>query len=261
MRHCKDNNVEIFSKVFDWFNESLQVIFPHTVDKNINERIRTDKIFQSYLISLLSNVGTGISNIKVLNQVERLENLRKESKNINGLGTKLNDFFEKIDNNKELREDWENQFEIYILHGDIEFEKFEESSGTQRLFDLAFSLYDLATSKKPKVYIIDELENSLHTNLSFSILKNFLEKDGKNQLVATTHDTHLLDLELLRKDEIWFAEKNSEGATELYSLYEFNPRYDKKIEKEYLTGRFGAIPFLGNLEFKRKLAENGKSKK
>lgn len=73
-------------------------------------------------------------------------------------------------------------------------------------------------------------------------------RGNKNQLISTTHDTNLLDLELLRRDEIWFVEKDRKGSSSLYSLAEFKTRPDLKIEKGYLNGRFGAIPFFGNPE-------------
>jgi uncharacterized protein len=235
LSHSADNNVVWFKVVFDWFYYSLQTFFPETKDYQIGMKLYKNNTFKDFFIKTLSKLGTGINAVQL----------------------------KKNDNPKKLqmqdRHNFTNNFvDVSLLHNNILFKDSEESSGTQRLMDLAFPFYDLMTSETPKVYIIDELENSLHTNLSYSILKSYLEQGGNNQLIATTHDTHLLDLELLRKDEIWFAEKNNEGATELYSLIEFNPRYDKKIEKEYLTGRFGAIPFLGNMEFKRKLSETGK---
>jgi uncharacterized protein len=235
LSHSADNNAPWFMFAFEWFYYSLQTIFPETKDYQIGMKLFIDDSFKDFFIDTLYKSGTGINSVSLKENTDS-KRLRK------------------VDATH-----FSNKFvDVRLVHNNVIFKESEESSGTQRLFDLAFPFYDLMTSETPKVYIIDELENSLHTNLSYSILKNYLEQGGNNQLVATTHDTHLLDLELLRKDEIWFAEKNLEGATELYSLYEFNPRYDKKIEKEYLTGRFGAIPFLGNLEFKRKLSENGK---
>ncbi|MNR06571.1 hypothetical protein D3C85_1226450 [compost metagenome] len=74
-------------------------------------------------------------------------------------------------------------------------------------------------------------------------------EDTKGQLIFTTHESNLLDLEIFRQDEIWFSEKNKNtGSTQLYSLSDFKPRYDLDIRKGYLKGRFGAIPFLANLE-------------
>jgi hypothetical protein len=70
----------------------------------------------------------------------------------------------------------------------------------------------------------------------------------RSQLVFTTHDTHLLDLKLLRQDEIWFLEKNEQGASHLYSLVNLKMNSDLNIQKGYLQGRFGGIPFIGELE-------------
>ena len=73
-------------------------------------------------------------------------------------------------------------------------------------------------------------------------------KETKGQLIFTTHESQLLDLNIFRQDEIWFAEKNKEGATTLYPLSDFKVRPDLVLRKGYLNGRFGAIPFLGNLK-------------
>lgn len=126
------------------------------------------------------------------------------------------------------------------------FEFSEESDGTKRLFDF----FPIISTKNSSTFIIDEIDRSLHPHLSRSILAYFLEnqKGTEMQLIATTHESSLLDLDLLRKDEIWFSEKNTKGATELYSLEEFKPRADKEIRKGYLQGRYGAIPFIGNLK-------------
>lgn len=251
LTHGIENNVEWFNDAYKWFRDSLTIVFPDSVDFDISQKIKEYNQYGDFLTKILSKAGTGISKVYV-------EEIKKKvpvhvSK----------DFALKVFAGKEPRPLYveEEESKLKITHNEnIDFHMHEESDGTRRLFDLAFPFYDLVTSETPKVYIIDELERNLHTNLSYMLLKSYLEQEGKGQLIATTHDTHLLDLDLLRRDEIWFAEKDEHGATQLYSLYDFNPRYDKKIEKEYLTGRFGAIPFLGNLEFKRRLAKNGKSK-
>lgn len=237
LTHCAENNVLWTQDAFNWFQNSLETVFPETKDSKLEERIKDNNYFKTFFTDLIKKAGTGVSSVDVL---DLSEVWAKES----------GGYWSEND----------NPISLSLYHGKTLLGKEEESDGTQRLFDLAFPFYDLAMSETPKVYIIDELERNLHTNLSYMLLKSYLEQDGKGQLIATTHDTHLLDLDLLRRDEIWFAEKDEHGATQMYSLYEFNPRYDKKIEKEYLTGRFGAIPFLGNLEFKRRLAKNGKSK-
>ena len=130
----------------------------------------------------------------------------------------------------------------------IDFSIDEESEGTQRLINLIPSLF-LLQGDDEHVIFIDELDRRLHPLLSRLFVKKAINCRGKeNQLIFTTHDTNLLDLELFRRDEIWFVEKDRQGSSTIYSLAEFKTRPDLKIEKGYLNGRFGAIPFLGNPE-------------
>jgi AAA15 family ATPase/GTPase len=130
----------------------------------------------------------------------------------------------------------------------IRMELSEESDGTRRLLNLIPALHP--TAFIGVVHVIDEIDRSLHPILVKEFLEFFL-KSGvgePRQVIVTTHESNLLDQELLRRDEIWFAEKDSTGATRLYSLLDFKVRNDLEIRKHYLQGRFGAIPFLGNLD-------------
>lgn len=96
-------------------------------------------------------------------------------------------------------------------------------------------------------WVVDELDSSLHPLLTRRLVEFFLNHTSSDsQLIFTTHETHLLDLDLLRRDEIWFFEKDKDQSSRLSSLVEYKPRKDLRIEKGYLQGRFGAIPFLGN---------------
>lgn len=127
-------------------------------------------------------------------------------------------------------------------------EIFEESAGTRRLLDLLPALYQLKA--RSGVYFIDEIDRSMHPMLVSKFREFFLRTctAAPCQIIVTTHESHLLNLDLLRRDEIWFAEKGSDGATNLYSLTDFNVRNDLHIQKGYLQGRFGAVPFLGGLD-------------
>ena len=127
----------------------------------------------------------------------------------------------------------------------VSFDFAKESAGTQQLAHLLPILFDLLSSEK--VYIVDELDHSLHALLPKLFLGNYLKavsKQHHSQLIFTTHDTNLLDLNLLRKDEIWFLEKNEQGASQLYSLINLKMNSDLNIQKAYLQGRFGGIPFI-----------------
>ncbi|MEA3351143.1 MAG: AAA family ATPase, partial [Chloroflexota bacterium] len=117
-----------------------------------------------------------------------------------------------------------------------------------RLLDLLPGLVN--PDNEDKVFIVDELDRSLHPKLSYELIKLFLSNGvSESQLIATTHESHLLDQDLLRRDEIWFVEKDQNGASHVYSLEEYAPRYDKDIEKGYMMGRYGAIPVFGNMSF------------
>lgn len=127
----------------------------------------------------------------------------------------------------------------------VRLELAEESDGTRRLLNLVPLLHG---PRAAGVYFIDEIDRSLHPMLVREFLGSFLGGGGFRQIIVTTHETNLLDQDLLRRDEIWFAEKDQSAATRLYSLLDFKVRNDLDIRKGYLQGRFGAIPFLGGVE-------------
>ena len=130
-------------------------------------------------------------------------------------------------------------------HGNMQelFEYLDESDGTQRLFDLIPLFYE---HNGNRVIFIDEIDRSLHTNLTRKFLELFyqLTEDDTSQIIATTHDINLLDLDLVRQDEIWFVKRKRDHSSNLYSLNRYKERYDKKIDKEYLLGRYDAIPIF-----------------
>ena len=128
----------------------------------------------------------------------------------------------------------------------ISFDFEEESLGTKNLFILNPIL--LSVLKEGKILIVDELDRSLHPFLVKYIVKLFnSEEYNKNgaQLIFNTHDTNLLSLNLFRRDQIWFTEKDyKKGATDLYPLDDFPVRKTENIQKGYLNGRYGAVPFV-----------------
>jgi AAA15 family ATPase/GTPase len=122
----------------------------------------------------------------------------------------------------------------------------EESDGTQRLLDLLPALYRRIPGNA--VYFVDEIDRSMHPLLVYKLLECFLRGRTDCQLIVTTHEPHLLDLDLLRRDEVWFAEKDSSGATNLCALADFKVRKDLRVQRAYLEGRFGAVPRVGEIE-------------
>jgi AAA15 family ATPase/GTPase len=123
-----------------------------------------------------------------------------------------------------------------------------ESEGTKKLFGLAGSLVPALTHGR--VIVVDELDARLHPLITCTIIELFnspVTNPHNAQLVFTTHDTNLLSNTVFRRDQIWFVEKDRFGASHLYSLVEFKVRNDASFEKDYIQGRYGAIPFIGDL--------------
>jgi hypothetical protein len=121
----------------------------------------------------------------------------------------------------------------------------EESTGTQRLFSLAYKM--LESFDSGDLVIVDELGSNIHPNIARTIISQFQSsKINKNraQLIFTSHDNTLQRSKLLRRDQIWFTQKKSDGSTDLYPLTDFHPRNDLAIDKAYLDGRFGAVPII-----------------
>jgi hypothetical protein len=130
----------------------------------------------------------------------------------------------------------------------IDFDLTAESGGTRQLLDLAPALPDVW--ENDRVFLVDELDRSLHTHLSRLFLETVIagitEKGARGQFIMATHDTNLLDRKLLRRDEIWFMEKDDAGASHLTSLADYKVSEGLNYENGYLNGRFGAIPFIGD---------------
>jgi AAA15 family ATPase/GTPase len=126
----------------------------------------------------------------------------------------------------------------------------EESNGTKALFGLLGPIiHALATGG---MLSIDELDSSLHPNLALELVRSFNDADrnaNNAQLVFNTHDSNLLDREILGRDQIWFAEKDSGGATHIYPLSDFKPRRHESLGRGYLQGRYGAVPYIGSENF------------
>lgn len=256
--------------ILNWFKQSLILIAPNESFGALGHLLTKDSDFLKFAGDFLKSSSTGVDHLNAVKEEISEDKLR--SLLPKDLVSKiLEDIREdkdgiavvKLDESDELlveRTDENHYYRITIqaAHehqtGDIiPLELDEESDGTQRLLNLLPALHHLRTSSV--VYFIDEIDRSMHPILVWSFLEFFLKscERGQRQVIVTTHESNLLDLELLRRDEIWFAEKDTSGATNLYSLTDFKVRNDLEIRKHYLQGRFGAVPFLGNLD--RLLAE------
>lgn len=249
-------NVGYFVPAHKWFSSMLTFIFPETEAKGIEFQIgNNEKITEAYN-QLLKEFDTGISGLttKKINletdscaiPEQIIADLRKRM----GRNERVVISSSKHERYLIYRAQKEELMALELIceHNmkdaiqKINFELHEESDGTRRIIDLLPALSDLLASDR--VFIIDEIDRSLHPNLTRKFLDLFLNSTGKqfSQLIVTTHEASLLDLKLLRKDEIWFVENKQPEGSRLYSLEEFKPRFDKDIRRGYLLGRFGAIP-------------------
>jgi predicted ATPase len=148
-------------------------------------------------------------------------------------------------------------FEHRTRNGSASFELEDESEGTRRLYGLAAPVLDVL--REGRVLVVDELDSSLHTLMVRRLISMFHDAELNTsgaQLVFSTHDTSLLDLTLFRRDQIWFTEKDADQATRLYPLTDFSPRKHEALERGYLMGRYGAVPFFrkslgGSSSFRR----------
>lgn len=253
-------NVAFAVPLYEWFRYKLIIIFPASYIRNVQLDVYQDDLFSHSLAAFLRTMNTGVEEVRPkLVDIESIDlptDLLNENLAMLDVGeNKAGNIEERVmDLNAPngrflLRRDKNGLVAAYSLStlryvegNPVEFDLIEESDGTQRLFDLFPVLYGTRNC----VFVVDELERSLHPNLVHRFIREFLDQEDRNQLVVTTHESTLLDLTLLRRDEIWFVEKSPTGASTLYSLDEFKPRHDLDIRKGYLQGRFGAIPVFGS---------------
>lgn len=142
----------------------------------------------------------------------------------------------------------EVKFHHITEHGKAVFDLMDESGGTRNLFFLTGPILDILN--KGMTLMVDELDTSLHTLLVQALVRMFHRTEvntGGAQLIFTTHDTSLLDAYgLFRRDQIWFVEKRPDQSSSLYPLLDFSPRKNEALERGYLQGRYGALPYLRN---------------
>ena len=263
LTECIERNVAYFEEISHWFNEKLVLVFPDTRPAGIEIAFMNDETFKSEFIDLIKLFDLGIESIRLedfeLDSETRIpaqvkEQIMQDIRNMS-LDPESHAIVQipalnvlvLIDENQDIVS--KKFVTLHRVTGDDKYEPLElteESEGTQRLFEIIPALFELLSDDRERVFVIDELDRRLHSMLSYKILELFLSnsKRRNNQLIVTTHEVGILDLDLLRRDEIWFVEKNIAGVSSVFSLEEFHPRYDKDIRKSYLQGRFGAIPLL-----------------
>lgn len=265
-----ENKKNVYSKyksaialqdVYVWIRDSLAIIYPNqplSMYEYLSQTEQTEEICE-----LISAFGTGITDFQivdvdieailqrlappsqkeVLRRLEEQQSILRQSKSLQSINMAMrsreNFFIITISRDEDIRC---STIEFFHAKKGALFALNEESDGTVRILDLL----EILIAGEGKTYVIDELDRCLHPMLSYKFVETFFRlAEKKNiQLIVTTHESRLMDFDLLRRDEIWFVNKNGNGESDIYSLEEYNARFDQKIDKAYMDGRYGGVPIF-----------------
>lgn len=243
---------------YEWFEKKLEIVTINSTIPDLIELMSKQTALLSLTNEIFENIGVGINAVKIADTP--FEQWVTDNKNTKGLQQimenvplKPNTGISRIENNR-------NTFSVSLKKGVETVQEFlfeqlgqsgfkkemkitSQSDGTVRLLTLLPAIYEAIN--KQKVVFIDEIDNSIHPNLMFSLLHFYGAKASKGQLIYTTHTTRLINQqELLRPDEIWLTEKEN-GNSKMYSINNFKIHNTINLENGYLDGRYGAIPQIG----------------
>jgi len=233
---------------FRWFQERLMVVLninSLVVEERALARMQQDERFRSFLLKALSMADIGIVDV-------RGKIVHMDQEELGRMPPEIQEQMRGMVNGK--IEHW-RRLEIKTIHQardddgapvqvEMDFHG-EESLGTQKVFAVVSLI--LEAMEAGRVLVMDEMDLHLHPLIARFLVEMMNDPEqnrGNAQFVFTTHNTNLIDLDLFRRDQIWFVEKDEGGRTRLYSLSDFNVRKDLRVQKAYELGRFGAIPFV-----------------
>jgi len=234
------SNRDDLRPVYRWFKDQLHfldlsvqsLVSPRFSIKQIDEKGQ----YVDRIKKLLKHADIGITDASVIEAPPGDEELEKI------ISATPSKFHEQLRKERWLRPELAH---MGTGHSSISLPWASESAGTQRLFAVAGPWLDVLN--KGMVVCVDELEASMHPLMVRELLRVFFSsKESTNgaQLIFTTHNPLLLDTTLLRRDQIWFTDKDGEGAAHLYPLTDYSPRKNESLVRGYLSGRYGAVPFI-----------------
>jgi AAA15 family ATPase/GTPase len=250
-------------KASDWFSEQLKIITVNsTIPKLINLLFQKHEIL-NFTNKVFQSIGVGIREVAIrdtpFEEWAKSKNTTELQQIIDRIPEPSNTNIAQVQNNR-------NVLNITIQKGvktvqELLFDQFgqadchramsiaAQSDGTVRLLTLIPALYSAMNEKK--TVVIDEIDNSIHPNLMFELIRFYANNKSNGQLIFTTHTTKLLNQqELVRPDEVWLTEK-SEGNTRIFSLNDFKLHNTLNIENGYLDGRYGAVPIIEELSIEQ----------
>lgn len=235
-------NAEQMNPVFLWFTHTLRTIMPFArVHEDFTaKKCGKDESWKSQVQSFLARSDLGITDMQV--ECRQFDPASLDTSMPDSLRAYLTESMKG-----------EEVADVRLLHQSKSGKRLlldlnDESGGTYKVFALAGPWIDVLANGY--VLIIDELDTSLHPQLLRHLVSLFnhpVTNPKGAQLIFSTHDTSLLDTEQFRRDQIWFMEKDEELVSHLYPLTDFSPRKGENLEKGYLQGRYGALPYIGDL--------------
>jgi len=251
-------NTENFRHIYDWFNNTLKLIAPDAHYKPFEQFYDEESPLYNLVNEVLPALDTGISRLCI-------EKFPFENTSFaRSLGTRFQENVKEgasveivTDYNKDMRlvvtkKNGELIAKKMVAYhhgedgGNVKFEIFKESDGSKRVIDLLPAFLDISSKNANSVYLIDEIDRSLHTLLTHKLIEAYLagcSAETRSQMLLTTHDVLLIDQRLLRRDEIWVTERDNTGNSTLIPFSDYKDiRYDKDIRKSYLQGRMGGVP-------------------
>lgn len=254
------DEIRFATSAYSWFCNNIEIIQPDTLTGIVPHMLDTMPEFADMVNRTMPELKTGISRIDVKKEV-LTENDAKDNPVLLSLikkakqnpGTPLvlmmandNDVSNIVCEDGVVYRKMLVPVHITLNGNSVEMPLNCESDGTRRLIEYMPLFYSITHNNK--VYVVDELERSMHPIMIKDLIHKLSESTtAKGQLVFTTHESSLLDQDIFRPDEVWFAQKDVEQATQLYPLSDFNIHKTANIENGYLAGRYGGIPFLSNL--------------
>lgn len=249
-------NIEPLSPLFLWFRKSLQILDlstpPIHFAQETARRMDRNIELRSHLFELIRDADFGISGIDVA-EVPAFTQLPEDTPDV------LREFYSNVQTGLKTHTSKNDltKFSVtteHTQHEAGEAIKFnleeDESNGTQRFFAVVGPILDAL--QNGHVLVIDELDCSMHPKLTRKLIELFQSIEWNStgaQLIFATHDSSLMQSSLFRRDQIWLTEKRRDGSTDLFSLHDIDsenrPRSSESLEKNYLAGRYGAVPKFG----------------
>lgn len=229
-----ETNIEYIADAFNFFQNDLVILFSNEPSNWLQysiDMLKKDVELRKIFLDFLHSIGSDILDLTLDTQIRTFS-----EKELLNFPPEVRPAF----NNQKVRLDILN-----LKYKDFDININDESEGIKKLFAMVCPLIDIIRNNK--LFFCDEIENSLHSSIVLEIIRRFFNNEKSTaQLIFATHNTEILDLNIMRRDQIWFTElEKAERKTDLYSLSDIkNVRKDEAVQKGYIAGKYGAIPMI-----------------